>query len=76
MNFGVTQTFGKKVQDNSEKSLKKLPVARDSDRVVKLRKEKIEEWEATQNLDFTINCAVSDEAWFNLHTWRNFGRLF
>jgi transposase len=38
------------------KKLEKLPAERNADRVIKLRKEKVEEWEAVQNLDFTKNC--------------------
>jgi DDE superfamily endonuclease len=56
------------------KKLEKLPAARNSDRVVNLRKEKVEDWEATPDLDFCKNCVFIDEAWFNLHTQRNYGR--
>jgi hypothetical protein len=55
------------------KRLEKLPVARNADRVIKLRIEKIEEWEAMPNLGFTKPCVFIDEAGFNLHTQRNFG---
>jgi transposase len=56
------------------KKLEKLPAARNTDRVIKLRKERVEEWEMIQDLDFTKNCVFIDEAGFNLHTQRNFGR--
>jgi transposase len=56
------------------KKLEKLTVARNSDRVVALRKEKVEEWNATPGLDFCKNCVFIDEAGFNLHTQRNHGR--
>ena len=56
------------------KKLEKLLAARNSDRVVNLRKDKVEDWEATPDLDFCKNCVFIDEAWFNLHTQRNYGR--
>ena len=56
------------------KKLEKLPAARNTDRVIKLRKEKVEEWETMQHLDFTKNCVFIDEAGFNMHTQRNYGR--
>jgi hypothetical protein len=56
------------------KKLEKWPAARNSDRVVNLRKEKVEDWEATPDLDFCKNSIFNDEAWFNLHTQRNYGR--
>jgi hypothetical protein len=56
------------------KKLEKLPPARISDRVVNLLKEKVEEWEATPDLDFCRDCVFIDEADFNLHTQRNYGR--
>jgi hypothetical protein len=56
------------------KKLEKLPAARNADRVINLRKEKVEEWEAMQDLDFARNCVFIDESGFNLHIQRNFGR--
>jgi hypothetical protein len=56
------------------KKLQKLPAARNSNRVLRLRKEKVEDWESTPDLDFTRNCVFIDEAGFNLHTQRNYGR--
>jgi transposase len=56
------------------KKLEKLPAARNSDRVLRLRREKVEEWEATPELDYGKNCIFIDEAGFNLHTQRNYGR--
>jgi hypothetical protein len=56
------------------KNLVKLPAARNSDRVLKLRRERIEEWEANPELDHGKNCVFIDEAGFNLHTQRNYGR--
>jgi hypothetical protein len=54
--------------------LEKLPAARNSDRVLKLRRERIEEWEANPELDYRKNCVFIDEAGFNLHIQRNYGR--
>lgn len=56
------------------KRLQKLPAARSSDQVIKLRKEIVEQWEAMPDLDFAKNCLFIDEAGFNLHTQRNYGR--
>jgi transposase len=56
------------------KKLVKLPAARNSDRVLKLRRERIEEWEANPELDYRKNCVFIDEAGFNLHTQRSYGR--
>src|ERR1700738_4731917 len=56
------------------KRLEKLPAARNTDRVISLRKEKVEEWENMQDMDFSKNCVFIDEAGFNLHIQRNFGR--
>jgi transposase len=55
------------------KKLEKIPAARNSERVLKLRRERIEEWEAIPELDFAKNCVFIDEAGFNLHTQRNYG---
>jgi hypothetical protein len=56
------------------KKLEKLPAARNSDRVLRVRKEKVEEWEANPEIDYSKNCVFIDEAGFNLHTQRNYGR--
>lgn len=56
------------------KKCEKSPAARNSDRVLKLPKEKIEEWEAMSDMDFVRNCVFIDEAGFNLQTQRNYGR--
>jgi hypothetical protein len=42
--------------------------------VLKLRRERIEEWETIPELAFGKNCVFIDEAEFNLHTQRNYGR--
>jgi hypothetical protein len=55
------------------KKFERLPAARNSHRVVNLRNAKVEDWEATPDLDFCKNCVFIDEAWFNLHTQRNYG---
>src|ERR1700730_11710646 len=56
------------------KKLEKLHAARNSDRALKLRMEKIEEWEAMSDMDFARNCVFIYEAGFILHTQRNYGR--
>lgn len=56
--------------------LEKITVARNSDRVVALLKAIIEQLQSMKDLDFAKNCVFTDEADFNLHTLRNFGRSF
>jgi hypothetical protein len=56
------------------KRLEKLSAARNTDRVISLRQEKVEEWENMQAMDFAKDCVFIDEAGFNLHTQRSFGR--
>jgi hypothetical protein len=48
--------------------LENLTAARNSDRVVAVQKEEVEEWKATPGLDFCKNCVFIDEARVNLHT--------
>jgi hypothetical protein len=54
------------------KKLEKLTTARNSERVVVLRKEKIQEWKAAGS-DFCKNCVFIDEAEVNLYAQRNHG---
>jgi hypothetical protein len=42
------------------KNLEKLPTARNSDHVLKSRRERIEEWEAIPELNFGKNCVFID----------------
>lgn len=56
------------------KKLEKLPAARVTPRVINLRRQIVEEWEKDSELDFTKNCMFIDEAGFNMHLRRNFGR--
>lgn len=56
------------------KKLEKITAARNSDRVIALRKAIIEQFQSMEDLDFAKNCVFVDEAGFNLHTQRNFGR--
>ncbi|KAI8346913.1 hypothetical protein EDC96DRAFT_417932, partial [Choanephora cucurbitarum] len=50
------------------KKLKKIPAARNSDRVMALRKAIVEQYKSDADMDFSKNCAFIDEAGFNLHT--------
>jgi transposase len=56
------------------KKLEKIPAARVTDRVINLRKQVVEEWAKDPEMDFTKNCVFIDEAGFNMHLRRNFGR--
>jgi hypothetical protein len=56
------------------KKVQKLPAARNSDRVLKLKQEKVREWESAPDLGFTRNCVFIDEAGYNLHKQSNYGR--
>ncbi|PIA17047.1 hypothetical protein COEREDRAFT_80760, partial [Coemansia reversa NRRL 1564] len=55
------------------KKLEKLPAEQNSDRVIALRKERVEQWKQMKDLDFTTNCVFIDKAGFNIHIHRNFG---
>jgi hypothetical protein len=55
--------------------LEKLPAKRNSKPVLRLRKKRIGEWDAKPELDYGKNCVFIDEAGFNHHTQRNYGRL-
>lgn len=52
----------------------KLPEKRNSEDTVKLRVERILEWQTLENFDYLTNCVFIDEAGFNMHIKRNFGR--
>jgi hypothetical protein len=56
------------------KKLEKMPAARVSQKVVDLRYQKFMEWESLSDFDYKKNCVFIDEAGFNLHITRNFGR--
>ncbi|ORE08860.1 hypothetical protein BCV72DRAFT_322519, partial [Rhizopus microsporus var. microsporus] len=56
------------------KKLEKIPAARNSDRVIALRKAIIEQYKSVADMDFSKDCVFIDEAGFNLHTQRNHGR--
>ncbi|KAG0749715.1 hypothetical protein G6F62_011135 [Rhizopus arrhizus] len=56
------------------KKLEKIPAARNSDRVIALRKAIIEQYKSGTDMYFSKNCIFIDEADFNLHTQRNHGR--
>lgn len=67
----TTQYYVKKYNDDEERC---LTAARNTDWVIKLKKEKVENWEKVQGLDFIKNCIFFDDAGFNLHVQRNLGR--
>lgn len=50
--------------------LNKLLAKRNSPRTI----EQINEWKANPEMDYTTNCVFVDEAGFNMHLRRNFGR--
>ncbi|KAI8880293.1 hypothetical protein K501DRAFT_191568, partial [Backusella circina FSU 941] len=56
------------------KKLEKLPVARITPRLINIRRQVVEDWEKDPEMDFMKNCIFIDEAGFNLHLRRNFGR--
>ncbi|KAG1452568.1 hypothetical protein G6F46_012474 [Rhizopus delemar] len=56
------------------KKLEKIPAARNSDRVIALRKAIIEQYTSDTDMDFPKNCVFINETGFNLHTQRNHGR--
>lgn len=58
------------------KRLEKITAVRNSDSVIALRKAIIEQFQSMEDLDVVKNCVFIDEADFNLHIQRNFGRSF
>ncbi|KAI8327740.1 hypothetical protein BC941DRAFT_490128, partial [Chlamydoabsidia padenii] len=56
------------------KKLEKLPAARNSDFVLESRKEKITWWKTIADFHYMNSCVFIDEAGFNLHISRTFGR--
>lgn len=56
------------------KKLEKIPVARNSDRLIALRKATIEQYMNDIDMHFSKNCVFIDEAGLNLHIQRNHGR--
>lgn len=58
----------------SMKKLEKLPERRNDDLTLEKRRAKILEWENLPGFDYMSNCVFIDEAGFNLHIKRSFGR--
>ncbi|KAI7902936.1 uncharacterized protein BX663DRAFT_561018, partial [Cokeromyces recurvatus] len=56
------------------KKLEKLPAARNELSTLEKRKEKILEWMGMSDFDYLRSCVFIDEAGFNLHIKRTFGR--
>lgn len=53
----------------SSKWVEKLPAKRNSEKVIKARKEKVQSW-MNNDVDFATNCVSVDESGFNLHIAR------
>lgn len=56
------------------KKLDKIVAPRDSETTISTRHDRILEWKNDPNMDWSNNCVFVDEAGFNLHIRRNFGR--
>lgn len=56
------------------KKLEKLPEARNDIKTLESRREKILAWQQLSDFDYLQNCVFIDEAGFNLHIRRTFGR--
>jgi hypothetical protein len=56
------------------KKLERIVTARAALNNLNLRKERVLEWKADKNMDWENNCVFIDEAGFNMHIRRNFGR--
>jgi hypothetical protein len=56
------------------KKLDKLLEARNSARVLRIRRERVIEWQKDEIMSFKKNRVFIDEAAFNMHLRRNFGR--
>lgn len=56
------------------KKLERVVTARAAHNNLNLRKERVLEWKADKNMDWENRCVFIDEAGFNMHIRRNFGR--
>lgn len=56
------------------KRLYRIVEERNAPRTILQRKNIISEWIKDSNMDYTSNCVFVDEAGFNMHLRRNFGR--
>ncbi|CEG80781.1 hypothetical protein RMATCC62417_15067 [Rhizopus microsporus] len=56
------------------KKLEPIVSARTAQRTMELRRERVLEWQNDNSMDWSQNCIFTDEAGFNLHIRRNFGR--
>jgi hypothetical protein len=56
------------------KKLGKIYESRNSERTINLRKEIVQKWINDPFMDYATNCVFIDEAGFNMHLRRNFGR--
>ncbi|KAI8990840.1 hypothetical protein BDF20DRAFT_918405 [Mycotypha africana] len=68
-----TSTLSRKMQ-LTLKRLYKMVGSRTSDRTIHLRQSILSEWITDPKMDFMSNCVFVDEAGFNMHLCRNFGR--
>jgi hypothetical protein len=56
------------------KKLDKIVAARNSENTLKQRRERVLEWMGDKEMNWFGNCVFIDEAGFNMHIRRNFGR--
>ncbi|OAD74873.1 hypothetical protein PHYBLDRAFT_167213 [Phycomyces blakesleeanus NRRL 1555(-)] len=56
------------------KKLEKLPEKRDDVNTIEMRQDRILEWQQLADFNYLSNCVFIDEAGFNMHIKRTFGR--
>ncbi|OAD65569.1 hypothetical protein PHYBLDRAFT_175957 [Phycomyces blakesleeanus NRRL 1555(-)] len=56
------------------KKLEKLPEKRDDANTIEMRRDRILEWQQLADFNYLSNCVFIDEAGFNMHIKRTFGR--
>ncbi|OAD75980.1 hypothetical protein PHYBLDRAFT_165954 [Phycomyces blakesleeanus NRRL 1555(-)] len=56
------------------KKLEKLPEKRDDTNTIEMRRDRILEWQQLADFNYLSNCVFIDEADFNMHIKRTFGR--
>ncbi|OAD78072.1 hypothetical protein PHYBLDRAFT_164949 [Phycomyces blakesleeanus NRRL 1555(-)] len=56
------------------KKLEKLPEKRNDTNTIEMRRDRILEWQQLADFNYLLNCVFIDEAGFNMHIKRTFGR--
>ncbi|OAD65449.1 Homeodomain-like DNA binding domain-containing transcription factor [Phycomyces blakesleeanus NRRL 1555(-)] len=72
--FSGLQITKSAIQKHLVKKLEKLPEKRDNVNTIEMRRDRILEWQQLADFNYLLNCVFIDEAGFNMHIKRTFGR--